>query len=148
MTLGRLSASRVNSSTVRIELALARDPTVNSGDNTSPLLSLTSHASGWEVSISGPLSVTGNLGVTGNVVVTGTVNGRDISADALRSDQHLAARNNPHVTTAAQVGALVSVAGVSNAGSDIALAVSGALTIAPDDANNRITLGETHSAEA
>lgn len=43
-------------------------------------------------------------------------------------------------------GALVSVDGVRSAGGNIDLAGVGSITISPDDANNRITIGETHSS--
>jgi len=41
---------------------------------------------------------------------------------------------------------LASVDGVSNPGGNVDLVSANALTITPDDANNRITIGETHSA--
>ncbi len=42
--------------------------------------------------------------------------------------------------------ALVSVDGVENSGGDVDLVQADTITIAPDDANNTITIGETHSA--
>ena len=53
---------------------------------------------------------------------------------------------NPHGTTAADVGALVSVDGVGNPGGNIDLVRSNAITITPNDAQNRVTIGENHSA--
>lgn len=53
---------------------------------------------------------------------------------------------NPHGTTAADVGALVSVDGVRNPGGNVDLVRSNAITITPNDAQNRITIGENHSA--
>jgi len=61
-------------------------------------------------------------------------------------ESHSSLTNNPHSVTAAQVGALVSVDGVSNAGGDIDFVASNAITITPDDANNKITIGESHSS--
>jgi hypothetical protein len=63
------------------------------------------------------------------------------------SENHSTNTTNPHSTTAAQVGAIVSVGGVSNPGGPINLAAGGAITINADNfANKRITIGETHSA--
>jgi hypothetical protein len=58
---------------------------------------------------------------------------------------HLPDFSNPHKTTAAQVGALKSVDGVSHAGGDVDLVESNSITITPDDGANTITIGETHS---
>ncbi|MEA2692451.1 MAG: hypothetical protein QOJ16_1838 [Acidobacteriota bacterium] len=58
---------------------------------------------------------------------------------------HLADKSNPHGTTAAQVGALASVAGVSNPGGNVALAPSGAILIGADTAGKKITISENHS---
>ncbi|HEX9374163.1 MAG TPA: hypothetical protein VF897_24330, partial [Roseiflexaceae bacterium] len=79
LALGRLSASRVDSATVRLELAVARDPTVSSGDDTPPLLSLVSGAGGLSVAtpagstldVGGALSVTGLATLNGGVRVAG-----------------------------------------------------------------------------
>ena len=53
---------------------------------------------------------------------------------------------NPHHTSAADVGALVSVDGVQNPGGNVDLVAGGSITIAPDNGNNRITIGENHSS--
>jgi len=45
----------------------------------------------------------GPIDVTGNVIVSGTVDGRDVSADGIKLDQHTASVSNPHATTAAQI---------------------------------------------
>ncbi len=65
--------------------------------------------------------------------------------ELLRS--HLTDVDNPHQVTAQQTGALVSVDGVDNPGGDVDLAAKNAITIAPDNNNNRITIGEDHSAK-
>jgi hypothetical protein len=61
-------------------------------------------------------------------------------------ETHSAKKDNPHKTNAAQVGAPVSVDGVSNPGGDIDLVQDNSITITPDDTANTITIGETHSA--
>lgn len=88
----------------------------------------------------------GSLRVTGDIAVDGRVDGRDLSVDGTNLDQHLANRSNPHQVTAAQLGALLSLDGVSNPGGNVDLVQGGGITITPDDANNRITISETHSA--
>jgi hypothetical protein len=60
---------------------------------------------------------------------------------------HLTDLENPHQVTAEQVGALVSVDGVDNPGGDVDLVAKNAITIAPDNNNNRISIGENHSAK-
>jgi hypothetical protein len=87
-----------------------------------------------------------NLRVNGNIEATATVDGRDVSADGTKLDQHVASTANPHGTTAAQIGALASVDGVSNPGGNIDLVPGNAVTITPDDANNQVMIGEAHSA--
>lgn len=56
-------------------------------------------------------TLSGNLSVAGNITVNGRVDGRDLSADGTRLDQHVAATNNPHSTTAQQLGALPTSGG-------------------------------------
>lgn len=58
---------------------------------------------------------------------------------------HISDYSNPHKTTALQVGALVSVDGVGNPGGNVDLAAANAVTITPDVAAKKITIGETHS---
>ncbi|AGB49805.1 hypothetical protein Metho_1611 [Methanomethylovorans hollandica DSM 15978] len=60
---------------------------------------------------------------------------------------HILDINNPHAVTAVQTGALVSVDGVGNAGGDVDLVPEGSIVITPDDTNDRITIGENHSAK-
>ncbi len=91
----------------------------------------------------------GNLQVNGNIGVTGTVDTRKVSADGAKLDTHVAiVAGNPHGTTAAQVGALVSVKGIANPGGnvDVVAATNTAVTVAADSVNKVITVGETHSA--
>ena len=61
-------------------------------------------------------------------------------------ESHSARTDNPHSTTAAQTGALVSTDGVSNPGGDVDFIQQNAITITPNDPANTITIGETHSA--
>lgn len=58
-----------------------------------------------------------NLRVAGNLEVTGTVDGRDVSADGTKLDTHTSNTNNPHSTTAAQVGAVAKSGDNTIAGS-------------------------------
>ncbi|NIO80502.1 MAG: hypothetical protein GTN68_08100, partial [Candidatus Aminicenantes bacterium] len=62
------------------------------------------------------------------------------------SELHSPRTNNPHQTTARQVGALVSVGGVRNPGGDVYLRHDKSITITPDDEANSITISETHSS--
>ena len=68
--------------------------------------------------LTGALTVQGDLTITG----TGTINGRNVAADGAKLDAHLAATNNPHKVTAAQIGALALSGGT----------LSGALTVKGD----------------
>ena len=61
-------------------------------------------------------------------------------------ETHSTRTDNPHVVTASQTGALVSTDGVSNPGGDVDFIPQNAITITPNDGNNTITVGETHSA--
>ena len=99
---------------------------------------------GAVVSVDGVSNAGGNIDlVQANTV---TIVPDDANNRITIGETHSALTNNPHNTTAAQVGAVVSVDGVSNAGGNIDLLQANSVTIVPDDANNRITIGETHSA--
>jgi hypothetical protein len=54
-------------------------------------------------------------------------------------ENHSANVANPHVTTATQVGALVSVDQVSNAGGDVDFIAGAGMTITPNDGANTVT---------
>lgn len=58
-------------------------------------------------------------------------------------DAHKSNIANPHNVTASQVGAPVSVDGVSNAGGNVDLVAGTNISIAPDNAHKRITIGGT-----
>jgi hypothetical protein len=91
LTLGRLSASRVDEATVRMDLGVAHDPTVISGDDVRPLLSLVSGAAGrrvvtpvgsaldagGELNVGGPTTLGGALTVSG----TTTLSSLNVSID-------------------------------------------------------------------
>lgn len=97
------------------------------------------------------------------VSVNGVTNpGGDIkleSADAIQisvdsgehtitvGEKHSVRSDNPHYTTAKQVGALVSVAGVDNPGDNIHFVAQGAIQITPDNAAKTITVSENHSTD-
>lgn len=87
--------------------------------------------------------VTGDISVAGKVLVTGTVDGRDVSADGAKLDTHAGSTNNPHSTTAAQVGAIMGVGGVSNPGGQVDLVAGNNISITPDSLNKRITIANT-----
>ncbi|NTW02285.1 MAG: hypothetical protein HGA19_13555 [Oscillochloris sp.] len=59
-----------------------------------------------QVTVDTNLTVSGGVNITGDIIASGRVDGRDVSADGTRLDQHVTNTNNPHATTAAQVGAL------------------------------------------
>ena len=55
-------------------------------------------------------------------------------------DAHIQDTANPHSVTAAQVGAPISIDGVSNPGGDIDLVPQQGILITPDDLNNQISI--------
>jgi len=65
-----------------------------------------------------------------------------------RVDLHLSDFENPHGTTAAQVGALVSIDGVSNPGGNIDLSAGNSISINANNNNKAITISESHSVIA
>ncbi|NIM16377.1 MAG: hypothetical protein GTO45_30665 [Candidatus Aminicenantes bacterium] len=62
-------------------------------------------------------------------------------------ETHSARTDNPHGTTAVQLGALSSVDGVSNPGGNVDLVAESSIDITPNNGANTITIGETHSAK-
>jgi hypothetical protein len=78
----------------------------------------------------------GSLQVEGNLTITGKVDGRDVAADGTKLDALVASSGS----------GLVSLDGVSNPGGNIDLNSANTITITPDDGNNRITIGESHSS--
>lgn len=59
--------------------------------------------------------------------------------------RHLTDLGNPHMTTAAQVGALKSVDGVESPGGNVDLVAANAVQITPNTTARTITIGESHS---
>lgn len=71
------------------------------------------------------------------------------SSDAARKadvEAHANRTDNPHATTASQVGALASIDGVNNPGGDVDLVGGTGITITPDNTNKRITIVATGEA--
>jgi hypothetical protein len=76
--------------------------------------------------------------------ITGKADWKTAPATTLEAaNTHMGNTTNPHNTTAAQVGALVSIDGVANAGGNVDLAPGTNITITPDDVNNLITIATT-----
>ena len=101
---GRRTAGVVAGDLVARSLALSA---VGVADSQSPVL---------RQGAPGRADLAGSLSVTGNIDVAGRVDGRDVSTDGSRLDQHLtnvntASTTNPHRTTAADVGALPTAGG-------------------------------------
>jgi hypothetical protein len=79
-----------------------------------------------------------------NILGTGVTNWYDTPPTTLTTAaSHITNTSNPHSTTALQVGALVSVDGVSNAGGNIDLIAGTNITIVPDDSANTITISSS-----
>lgn len=55
-------------------------------------------------------------------------------------DAHANNKNNPHNTTAAQTGALVSVAGISNPGGGVDIVAGTGISVSKDATNKRVTI--------
>jgi len=87
----------------------------------------------------GQADLAGNLNVTGNILVSGTVDGRDVSADGALNDTHRGRTDNPHNVTAAQIGALASIAGVASPGGNVTLTGASGISIAGNAAAKTIT---------
>jgi hypothetical protein len=127
LTLGRITASRVSSTTARLDLAVIADPTVSSGDDTPALLSLISGPGslsvttatgsafvvgdrlnvtnaatlGGSLSVTGAATLNGGASIAGNLAVTG--------AAALNGGANIA--GNLAVTGAAALNGDANIAG-------------------------------------
>lgn len=95
------------------------------------------------VSVDGVSNAGGNIDLIAANAISITPN--DGANTITISETHSTLTSNPHSVSATQVGALVSVDGVSNAGGDIDLISGGAISITPNDGANTITITETHS---
>ncbi len=74
-----------------------------------------------------------------------TVVGNNTTKQITIGETHSGRTDNPHTTTAAQVGALASVEGVSNPGGNIDLVPGNAITVVGNNITKQITIGENHS---
>lgn len=90
--------------------------------------------SSWPLLTSG---ATSRLDLQGSLAVSG-----DLTVGSTNSNvgNHIASRSNPHGVNAAQVGALVSVAGVSNPGGNISVTGMGGITVTGNDSMNDIRI--------
>jgi hypothetical protein len=96
------------------------------------------------VSVDGVADAGGNVDLIEEDSITITPNDDD---NTIRfGETHSARKDNPHDTTARQVGALVSVDGVDNPGGGVEFVESDSITITPDNVEKTVTIGETHSA--
>jgi hypothetical protein len=101
-------------------------------------LRLTSGAAGptFSAGAANRADLAANLRVTGNVDVTGNIDGRDVSADGTKLDQHLTnvdttKPTNPHRTTASDVGALAATGGTVSGQTTIRAATMVLVAAAP-----------------
>jgi hypothetical protein len=116
------------------------------------------------------LNVAGNLTVAGTItgdIASNTIESGDLQDHAVTSvklakadgstgqdtdtgsgvkTEHLQDESVTLEKLAHDVRPIASIANVSNPGGNVDLAQAGTITITPDDANNRITIAETHSA--
>jgi hypothetical protein len=70
---------------------------------------------------------------------------QDFESHVHNFESHLKNVGNPHKVTADQIGAPISISSVSNPGGNIQLVEKDSIKIEPQDAYNRIIIGETHS---
>jgi len=95
-------------------------------------------------SIEGVESPGGNVDlVPANAI---TIAADDVNNRITIGESHSARTDNPHNTTATQVGALVSVDGVSNPGGNVDLVAGTNITIVPDTAAKTITIATVGAA--
>jgi hypothetical protein len=132
LALGRVSASRVNPTTIRMELAVVNDPTVSSGDDTPPLLSLVSETGGRSVrtpagstvALGGTLTVSGNTTFSGSATIGGTLS----ASGAATLSGTLTVGGAATLSGTLTVGGAATLSGVLTVGG--AATLSGALTVA------------------
>lgn len=98
------------------------DDITNKPSNFTPSVHKSTHASGGADALT-PADI-------------GAASASDLTTHTNRTD-------NPHVTTAAQVGALVSINSVSNPGGNVDLVPGVGIAITPDNTNKRITFDAT-----
>ncbi|HJS33215.1 MAG TPA: hypothetical protein VJ924_14570 [Alphaproteobacteria bacterium] len=130
------------------------DPTVTEGAFKAALTGLLTYLSGLLGSDGTAVTARGNLGL-GNAATATQGAGNGLDADTLdgqhasafvtlaQHNGHSGATNNPHATTALQVGALASINNITNAGGNIEIAAGSSVSIASDPAGKRITISAT-----
>lgn len=96
-------------------------------------------------SVKGVQNPGGDIDLVGQDAIEVSANPADKSI--IVRETHSSRTDNPHQTTAAQVGALVSVEGVGNPGGNIGLIAQSAIRITVDKAAKSITVGENHSTK-
>ncbi|RZN44153.1 MAG: hypothetical protein EFT35_00425 [Methanophagales archaeon ANME-1-THS] len=99
-------------------------------------------------SIEGLSNPGGNIDlVEDNAITITTKTQPGADPEIIIGETHSEKKNNPHKVTALQVGALVSIDGVSNPGGDVDLVEGDHITITPDTVNKSITIGSTAGVE-
>ncbi len=76
-----------------------------------------------------------NLVPQGGVTITANTSAKTITI----GESHSIRTDNPHIVTAAQIGAMVSIDGVSNPGGNVAFVAGGGMNIASDATAKTIT---------
>jgi hypothetical protein len=114
----------------------------HSGRTDNPHL-VTAAQTGALVSVEGVNNPGGNVDLIPENSITVVPN--DGANTITIGETHSGRTDNPHLVTAAQTGALVSIEGVNNAGGNVDLIPENSITIASDDGANTINIGETHS---
>lgn len=130
------------------------DPTVTEGAFKAALAGLLTYLSDLLGDDGTAVTARSKLGL-GNAATATQGSGNGLDADTLdgqhasafvtlaQHSSHSAATNNPHATTAAQVGALASINNITNAGGNIEIAAGSSIGIATDAAGKRITISAT-----
>ena len=110
----------------------------------SELTGITAEQVGALVSVDGLSNPGGDIDLVqdGAITITSDNTNNQITI----GETHSSRTNNPHQVTAQQVGAIASINDVSSAGGDIDLIPRNAITIEPDNQQNQIIIGETHSS--
>jgi hypothetical protein len=150
MALGRISAWRVNASTVRLDFGVARDASISTGDEVAQLLSLVSDKDGLSVATAekSTLAVAGALKVSGVATLKSmTVTGR-ATLGTLRLTGSAILNTTLAVAGAATLGSL-SVGGAASLGGTLkvagATALGGSLSVGGASSLNSVRVGGTIS---
>jgi len=114
----------------------------HSGRTDNPHL-VTAEQTGALVSLDGVDNPGGNVDLIPDDAIT--VTSDDGAHTITMGETHSGRTDNPHIVTAEQTGALVSLDGVDNPGGNVDLIPDDAITVTSDDGAHTITMGETHS---